>query len=80
MTKEEIISLMNSLANQTLEAMETIDKIDALFEKLAKVSPELFRWDERDDQVKTPVRKMISVPQPVFLSMSHQKPLKDKKS
>lgn len=34
---------MNSLANQTLEAMETIDKIDALFEKLAKVSPELFR-------------------------------------
>ncbi len=43
MTQEEIISLMNSLANQTLEAMETIDKIDALFEKLAKVSPELFR-------------------------------------
>lgn len=43
MTKEEIISLMNSLANQTLEAMETIDKIDSLFEKLAKVSPELFR-------------------------------------
>ena len=43
MTKEEIISLMNSLASQTLEAMATIDKIDALFEKLAQVSPELFR-------------------------------------
>lgn len=43
MTKEEIITLMNKLANQTVEAMELIDRIDALFERLSKVSPELFR-------------------------------------
>ena len=43
MTKEEIFTLMNKLANQTVEAMELIDKIDELFERLAKISPELFR-------------------------------------
>ena len=43
MTKKEIITLMNKLANQTVEAMELIDKIDELFERLAKISPELFR-------------------------------------
>lgn len=43
MTEEEIITLMNQLANQTVEAMELIDKIDELFERLAKISPELFR-------------------------------------
>ncbi len=43
MTKEEIITLMNKLANQTVEAMELIDKIDELFERLAQISPELFR-------------------------------------
>lgn len=60
MTKEEIITLMNKLANQTVEAMELIDKIDELFERLAKISPELFRTINESATILTAFEKGLN--------------------